>query len=167
MPNWTSNNLTLTHTDPAMIERAVAAYGAERLFSEFVPRPPEQEDNWYSWNTENWGTKWDTGNSHDEIDRSDPHTVELTFDSAWSPPIQFYRRLTDLGFTVRASYYEPGMAFCGEYTSDGDDDYYSIPETADEVREMIPQHLDEEWGISEWMADAEAENSDDGDEDTV
>ena len=23
-----------------------------------VPRPTDQEENWYAWNCDNWGTKW-------------------------------------------------------------------------------------------------------------
>jgi len=148
-----------------MIDRAVNAFLAERFLNEFVPRPPEEEDNWYSWNTSNWGTKWDVGNKHDDIDRSDPNTVDLRFDSAWSPPVEAYRRLTELGFDVSASYYESGMAFVGEYTSDGDEDHYEIPQTADEVENVIPPHLDEQWGISEYMRDCEADESWDDEED--
>ena len=44
MPNWCSNRLTLTHTDPAMIDRAVTAYEQGRFLDEFIPVPQELRD---------------------------------------------------------------------------------------------------------------------------
>ena len=41
MPNWCNNNLTLTHSDPAMIQRAVTAYQEGKLLQEFIPCPQE------------------------------------------------------------------------------------------------------------------------------
>ena len=165
MPNWCANHLTLAHDDPQMIERAVAAFTAERFLNEFIPIPDsEKDENWYAWCCDNWGTKWDVGRKDGGITEVDENTVTLDFDSAWSPPLTAYETLTNLGFTVNATYYEPGMAFCGEYTSDDGDSCYQIPQTADEVIDTIPAHLDEEWGISEYMRDCEAEQEYEDDE---
>jgi hypothetical protein len=186
MPNWCSNGLTLTHSDPAMIDRVIK--GQAGLLQEFIPCPqalidtvsgfvPEQEAleaqqaanreqygyaTWYDHNVAKWGTKWDV--SADSIERVDALTVRMSFDSAWAPPVAAYARLEALGFGVEAFYYEPGMAFVGKY-ADGDDDCYEYGgQTSDTVRDYIGEELDDYFGISENMAEWEEENQDDEDE---
>ena len=91
-------------------------------------------------------------------------SVRVSFDSAWAPPVNFYQCLATLGFNLEAMYYEPGMAFAGTVTSsDGEifDDYYEYGDmNSDEVRDTLPSELDEQFGISEQMADWEAEQED-------
>jgi hypothetical protein len=51
--------------------------------------------NWYDWCVGEWGTKWDIGKSeYKKPKRVSPEAtkVVLNFDSAWSPPIEFYRK---------------------------------------------------------------------------
>ena len=188
MPNWCNNTLEITHTDPAMIERARVAFKEGRLCNEFVPVPeslhivagmvgergsPEQNElevkealnlathgyaTWYDFCVNEWGTKWDVGGDDLGPAQDIPNGLIMSFDSAWAPPVAFYEKLLDLGFSVRASYYEPGMAFAGLW-EDGADDYYEYGGmTSAEVAEMLPEHLDEAYGISESMAEWEAEN---------
>ena len=65
-----------------------------------------------------------------------------------------------MGFSVRAYYSEPGMGFAGVY-EDGFDDYYEFSGmSADEVEEMLPEALNEMYGITESMREWEEENSD-------
>ena len=64
----------------------------------------------------------------------------------------------DLGFSVRLYYYEPGMAFCGIYDENGDD-YYDLGNmNSEQVKEELPEALDEMFAISECMAEYEEEN---------
>jgi Ferredoxin-like domain in Api92-like protein len=59
---------------------------AKFSFQEFVPRPADQEENWYEWNNANWGTKWDRGEyilNH----RSD-NQLAIGFQTAWCPPLK-------------------------------------------------------------------------------
>jgi hypothetical protein len=44
MPNWCNNTIELSHEDPAMIERAKAAFADGKLLNEFIPLPKELED---------------------------------------------------------------------------------------------------------------------------
>ena len=152
MPNWCYNTLTLTHTDPTMIQRAVDGYNRGALFHEFVPCPDNED--WYSFNNANWGTKWDVGDSGFTVEAG-ATTVTMTFDTAWSPPVAFYQVLDQLGFFVDAYYYEPGMSFCGHYTTDGGDEYYEITGDSDWVEENIPSDMNEVFSISESMAEWE------------
>jgi hypothetical protein len=179
MPNWCANTLTLTHEDPAMISRARAAFAEGKLLEEFIPVPamlkdtssPNREPNaeglrqqcgyadWYDFCVGEWGTKWDVGDSQG-IQTCDDHELIVYFDSAWAPPIAAYEKLLDLGFTVYATYYEPGSAFAGIF-EDGVDDYYDLSGMdSGDVQQQLPQELDEAFGISESMAEYEAENED-------
>ena len=55
-------------------------------------------------------------------------------------------------------YYEPGMGFVGKW-EDGCDDYYQYEgENSNTIRAAIGDELDDMFGISESMAEYEAEN---------
>ena len=160
MPNWCSNSLTLKHDDPAMIDKAVAGFTDGKLLETFVPYEGEWD---YDWCVSNWGTKWDVGGDNGYI-RPNPKTLKISFDSAWAPPLEAYRMMEELGFTIEAMYYEPGMAFAGLY-ADGSDDYYEYNDmTAGEVADTLPTELDEEFGISDSMAEWESEQEENDEE---
>lgn len=90
--------------------------------------PTIREDAWWDWRVQNWGTKWDIGwdSSRDpaELD-ADGLSMWVYFDSAWSPPIDAYYKLQELGYEITAYYNESGCCFCGKFES-GIDDCYSI-----------------------------------------
>lgn len=120
--------------------------------------------SWYDFAIGEWGCKWDISNSSGEnkIEKvDDNYTVTLYFDTAWSPPINFYEKLEELEFTVNAMYYEPGVNFCGQYF-DGQDETYELNDlTSEEAKEQLPTELDEAFGISDQIAEYEAEQEDD------
>jgi hypothetical protein len=188
MPNWCNNHVTLTHKDPAMIQRAYDALERGEFLNEFIPVPedlkitsgflgsgPEQEElerktaenvknhgygNWYDFSCGEWGTKWDTGEQgNNDINPNDPCMLTAGFDTAWSPPVRAYEKLSELGFIVNAMYYESGMAYCGTWTTeDGDEEFNLEGMSADQVANELPVELDECFGISECIAEYEAEN---------
>jgi hypothetical protein len=161
-----------------MIERAAKALQEGKFLQEFIPCPKELTEtvaqfgtndhekanrekygygSWYDFNIANWGTKWDVNSDNVEI--VDANTVTAGFDSAWSPPITAYERLLELGFEIEAFYYEPGMQYVGKWV-DGEDNCIEYGgATADTVRDMIGEELDDYFGISEEMADWEEENA--------
>lgn len=182
MPNWCNNGITLRHADPAMIDRVVK--GKDGLLMEFLPTPEallettagsfgddekqraleaQQAENvrkygfkdWYDWNIANWGTKWDF--ALENVDRPDPNTVTAAFDSAWSPPIDAYNKLMELGFEVEAMYYEPGMCFVGKFDNGVDECIEYGEFNSETVRDAIGAELDDYFGISEEMAQYEEE----------
>lgn len=185
MPNWCNNNLTLRHSDSKMIDRAYSAIDKGQFLNEFIPvpqalrdtiagYPPESEreaheaqqrDNlanhgykdWYEFCLAEWGTKWDVGGDDARIRRVDANTIEVSFESAWSPPVDAYAKLIAMGFEIKAYYDESGMAFCGKWEGSGAevivDDYFEYgDESAETVRMVIGAELDDLWGISENMA---------------
>ena len=120
--------------------------------------------NWYDYCVNEWGTKWDVGadgNPAQDI----PGGLMLGFDSAWSPPIGAYEKLMDMGFSIRAMYYEPGMAFAGIWDN-GDDDFYDYSGMdSKQIREDLPEVLDDAFGISESAEMWEEENKEEENED--
>jgi hypothetical protein len=188
MPNWCNNSVEIYHDDPKMIERVRTAFNGEGLLQEFIPVPKELTDtvsgsmgedqreaheaqqaanvkkygyaNWYDFCVNEWGTKWEIGadgNPAQDI----PGGLMLGFDSAWSPPIAAYEKLQAMGFRITAMYYESGMAFAGVWDN-GDDDYYEYGGMdSKEIAETLPSALDEAFGISESVAEWEAENAED------
>jgi hypothetical protein len=186
MPNWCNNNLTLQHEDPAMIKRAADALDRGEFLQEFIPVPEQLKivagcvgdpveqakleadtkrnveelgyGNWYDFQVNEWGTKWDVGGDSQTDIHPDGKMLHTYFDSAWSPPVAAYEKLTAMGFTVGAMYYEGGMAYAGVW-EDGVDDYYDLGGmNSQQVIDELPVELDEAFGISECMAEYEAEN---------
>ena len=184
MPNWCNNNLTLTHEDPAMITRAKEALDRGEFLNEFIPVPKdlqitsgylgsgdEQKElerktaenrekygygNWYDYCVGEWGTKWDVGGQGQSDIHPDGKMLHTAFDSAWSPPINAYEKLVEMGFGVEAMYYEGGMGYAGAFSNGADEELVLDGMSADEVEQNYPE-LDECFGISESMREYEAE----------
>jgi len=99
-------------------------------------------ENWYDFCTSEWGTKWDVGADKESIsyrdDKSDGKgygeywaQIQFAFDSAWAPPVEIYKELLERGFEVEATYFEPGMDFCGIF-SDSEDECFTLSDYNDE-----------------------------------
>ena len=190
MPNWCNNSVEIRHTDPAMIKRAHDALERGEFLNEFHPVPLDlkivagrvgddenaeqqalvlQENanrakygytNWYDWCVNEWGTKWDVGDEGSATLNEDG-SLSASFNSAWAPPIEAYRMLEDLGFEIKAYYFEGGMMFAGIY-EDGDDDYYEVGSmNSSEAFDLLPEDLNEMFGISEQIEQYESEEAED------
>ena len=81
----------------------------------------------YTWQTDNWGSKWDI---EGELLEEESTFLQYRFESPWSPPANFIEKVAedfpDLTFTLE--YYEPGMGFAGRLTCEGE---YSNDEALD------------------------------------
>jgi hypothetical protein len=176
MPNWCNNNLTLEHEDPAMIKRAADALERGEFLAEFIPVPEdlqivagsvgdplEQKElerktaenlkkygygNWYDYCVGEWGTKWDVGCDGSTDVHPDGKILHTYFDSAWSPPVNAYVKLEELGFKVNALYYEGGMGYAGAYGDGNDEEINLDGMSADDIEQHYPD-LDEAFGIAE------------------
>jgi hypothetical protein len=136
-----------------MIARVRDAFEQERLCNEFLPNPNGEWTWEHSVNT--WGTKGEIAGEIDDVEDG----VVLSFDSAWAPPIGLYEKLYALGYEVTARYYEPGMAFAGQYEDGSDDCYDYSGMNADEIEKYLPEELDQYFGISETVSQWEEENN--------
>ncbi len=156
MPNWCMNTLMVSHSDKSMVQKFVDAYNTGAVCQQFIPMP-EGED-WYSWNVSNWGTKWDFGldkNFDDPVEvkqNGDKYEVTVSPNTAWSPPLDFYNHLVGLGYNVLASYFEPGMGFCGIY-SNGYDNYIDYGNNKD----LIPMGVWNDFGLADFFEMMEEE----------
>lgn len=189
MPNWCNNTVTISHDDRAKMLKLARAIRAGNFCNSVIPVPKDLTDtvagypgadkeaehklqmernlerygakDWYDFCVARWGTKWDV----DAYDRSEVkvdvnNSITFGFDSAWSPPTGVYEQLVQNGFSVRAYYYESGMAFCGVW-EDMADDYWEIGGmSSTEVADTLPEDLDEMFAISETIANYEEENKD-------
>jgi hypothetical protein len=114
---------------------------------------------WYDYCVNEWGTKWDVGGDDAFMEADEgPNAMTVSFDSAWSPPVNAMQKFVEQGFRVMLYYYESGMAFCGTYDGENED-YYEIGDmTADEVADAIPSELDICMNISDGIREWEEDN---------
>jgi hypothetical protein len=170
-----------------MITRAKDAFIRGQFLQEFIPIPQELRDttsgffgdidkqhklvrqrhdniekygykDWYDFAVGEWGTKWDVGGDADGINEVTDNMLVVHFESAWSPPVDAYRKLEAQGFSVEAHYNEYGMCFCGTY-NDGNDSYFEYAKCkVDDIRELIGSELDDMFAISEGLDQQAQEN---------
>lgn len=72
--------------------------------------------NWYDWNLDHWGVKWDAGETSGPIgDLSSD--MGLDFETPWDPPIPVYKKMAQGGLEFRFRWYGPRIDLdcgCGE-----------------------------------------------------
>ena len=73
------------------------------------------DDRWYHWCIDNWGTKWEADVTGFEV--QDYDTLEIEFQTAWSPPEGVVRKLREKfpELTFQCFYDEPGCEIAGYY----------------------------------------------------
>ena len=143
MPNWCNNSFAITGNIESIKDlwdsAQTANEGTFGLLSAIMPEPEDNEE-WYSWRVENWGTKWDVSEEGLEFIDHEDGTASISgwFDSAWSPPIGAYEQLAaDFdSCIIECSYYEPGMDFGGFWSSENGDEYF------DDLQERLEQPVD-------------------------
>jgi hypothetical protein len=71
------------------------------------------DDRWYDWRVQNWDTKWD---AYDVVvTDDDPESVEIEFNTAWSPPEAICSAIREQYPDVSVSWFydEPGCEIAG------------------------------------------------------
>ena len=76
------------------------------------PKSGKTDDRWYDWQINNWGTKWEPADI--SVEQCDEE-LELTFNTAWSPPEDICRAIREKYPDVTVSWFfdEPGMEVAG------------------------------------------------------
>jgi hypothetical protein len=112
MPNWCYNRVEVYSENTADIQEISEIFTTDSPFNTLVPRPEDQEDNWYEWNCANWGVKWDIS----DVDlSSEEGSLEMSFDTAWGPPDEICQALRERypEADVTWFYDEPGCQIAG------------------------------------------------------
>lgn len=99
-------------------------------------------NDWYNWNTRNWGCKWDVAQGNDEpnvytrteMEWKGDEWVCFRFNTPWSPPIPVLTELFSMFPTLEFDYqYEEEQGWGGEICwADGEQQFhttYDIPES--------------------------------------
>ena len=75
----------------------------------------KNDDRWYHWNIQNWGTKWDITADSVDMESYDSEQLEIEFSTAWSPPEPICKRLREMFPESSFSWFydEPGMELAG------------------------------------------------------
>jgi len=147
MPNWCYNDLSIIGPKKtiSIIKKKLDEISksseeeSSTIFSTLIGRDEEMYKNdWYSHNTGRYGTKWDVNIKDAIYDKGSVNSkndeIHITFDTAWSPPIEFCTKLSSLypDLEIRLFYEESGNDFSGEFTTGRDlgsfDDQYTYYE---------------------------------------
>lgn len=135
MPNWCMNQAVLSHDDLDIVKATIAKLtpmNCDRLFRTLDPEWEYREATDVDWITD-----------------SDQTQITLNFSSAWSPPADLYETLADNGWSVWATYYEPGMDFAGIGYDGNMRDFDGIHSITEEDVESDPdlKEVVEHWAI--------------------
>ena len=105
MSNTCEIKLTIRHTDPVMMKKAIDAFDTEFLET-MLPLPEGQDSNDY------YGTWWINAEEEmvDEIE-------EVYCTSANVPPLEAFDLLSKQGYYIEATFFEPASYFYGYYSS--------------------------------------------------
>lgn len=181
MPNWCSNNVTISAVGaeaqakfPALVQAikdgkflghvipvpeelyadGAHTYGGEHADAQKELRASLKAKYGYDNAIEYCYSKWHTKwEVEADIVEEYPWSIEIRFDSAWAPPIGVYEELHKQGFDVQARYYEPGMCFGGIVTAmQGDEMAVNHSENIYSRNCLVRQIIDEEFGISDDQA---------------
>jgi hypothetical protein len=176
MPNWCSNVLKVREdvetSKDELYDFLTKAKGTpegeeqerEFCFSSLVPRPDGVD--WYDWNVQNWGTKWDVNADvelQDEYfdDEDEGAVAIIRFDTAWSPPIEFIQKVAPMfpTLTFELRFWEGGMGFAGRWEQQGDEvlidtsygtdaeEYWNIiteDMTEEEIEDMAKEYIEQQ-----------------------
>ena len=159
MPNYVTNRVEFQgkKEDIAKVLELIKSEDSYIDFNKIIPTPDyiyqgnlgEEErklygeNNWYTWNCANWGTKWNACYSYladDDV---------LVFDTAWASPIPILEKLAEIC-------YEHNVSFIGKwadedagsntgtfeswYDEDGYDfDYNYVEDLSDEAYEIYEE----------------------------
>jgi hypothetical protein len=149
MPNYCYNVLKISNDDVSKIDALEKAIkNADGVFHHLRPNPDgKNADNWYEWNKENWGTKWDISIAENGYgvslcyEREGDDTISMTFDTAWCPPFELYNFLYEEDWVIEAYYIEEGMDFMGMYTIGESTDWEVSMITDDDYYNDLPREL--------------------------
>ena len=125
MPNYCYNTILISGEGLVEFRKTMNRQNeigeiVEFSFYQTVPRPFEENDNWFDWNVKNWGTKWDTNDDLEIRDHGD--SIEIILETAWAPPTAWAKTCANKipNLRIEIAYREPGVGFCGRCIAEND-----------------------------------------------
>jgi len=122
MPNWCYNSVEFSgnEKDIRKMKSIVENNGDEaNMFEKLIGRDESISDEkfndggWYDHNIQRYGTKWDVDKKGFEF--TDETGGTWNDDTAWSPPMNFWIKCSEIyNLSVDMYYEEPGGDFCGK-----------------------------------------------------
>ncbi len=169
MPNHVMNRITFECDDKEKLNKFLDSIMTkdELDFCKIIPQPEKREDcpneyivtpnshimpdenkpwfDWYKWQVDNWGTKWNSYSNKREDNI-------LEFETAWSPPIPVIDRLAEMckfnKIDFEYLWSEEQLSVYGGFARLNGDEYYSCnyESGSDDMRELAK----ELWGYYSW-----------------
>jgi len=134
MPNHCNNTLTIKSDNVGLLRNLMndltnAEGNMYSFLEKLVPFTDDIANKWdYDWCVQHWGTKWDIYDVN--YASLDGDTLELSFMSAWSPPIEaLVTGMLKHGYTFDLYYEEGGACFIGHTEGDGESHFDQCWET--------------------------------------
>lgn len=154
MPNYVTNRVTFA-ANKADEVFAIVIRDGRFDFETLVPSPPnmyhgnlsaeDQKDfpiNWLKWSQENWGTKWNAGQSTHGI--AEDGRAFIQFDTAWAPPYPVMAAFCNrFAIPFEHRYFDEGSCFWGIDTW-GTGVPFSAPGSIQRVERRYKKSEDEE-----------------------
>jgi hypothetical protein len=183
MPNWCNNYATFICPTKDVYTDLIYSIVHEKWFETFAPLQIDDVTNESGWDAhiaiDMWGTKWTPSNIEINNSYDETYTLEVSFDTAWSPPIGVYKIMNKkFDININAFYEEYGCNFFGRFYLSKEeeiDDVFDMPtDLAEltELRKVIGSELDDYMSFTweqlqeEWNHDDEDhEDGDDSDDD--
>jgi hypothetical protein len=109
-------------------------------FEKILPVPAKAKKKYIDWTNEHWGCR---GNSYDGYAQDEG----ISFNTPWSPPVGVIVELAKrIGKSLRLTYDEPNMDFCGELTVTADGKFKNKEYSP---RKKAPKKLREDLAVDE------------------
>lgn len=180
MPNWCYNLAILCCPSKEIYDKLLVSLENNTWFKTFAPLGIDEDDWTLEKAHEIWNTKWTPQSLDIVVEDETNFTLELTFNTAWSPPTGVYNIMhKEYGIITTAFYEEPGNEYFGKCAYSPQEewdetfDYPSNKEELDALRKEIGvgseldefmsvtwEQLEEDWEDEE-CEDCEDEECDD------
>ena len=170
MPNWCYNSATFICPSKEMYDKLLQSIKQDNWFDTFASLGLENNEYNYELACEMWGTKWCPTDLIIDNEDENNFTIDISFDSAWTPPIGVYKTMNEkYSIHTTAFYYELGCEFFGSCIySDTEqiNECFDIPNNKEELLEIQKQISSElndfmmstwEYHEEQWETEAETE----------